>query len=319
MLHLKKESKVYLVYNGNKYLLDTSEISFDQQYQEERYSKKTLQSEKMFWESSLYKAKPAQWNLNIPLLSEQDIRIVFDRAIEPQFFDLYIETKANIFKLEKCVVTNGIFIITRNRPLRMQVSGEASRLTNSAEIPGILIPRSNTRTYAKMDVLEVNIGGVSNLTSFTEITAEVQNRISWVPYDTLNTATVSINKDTVAYPQKYVIEKRVVSGTISRYNVGEETKTTDTNLLIKAGDLDNNKFFGVELDFANVSYTSRIGTGEIFTQSFDWRLTQNPANLAQLIKYYKEYELGGTDPSYIVDNNLIPIVDSNGQPLVASI
>ena len=131
---------------------------------------------------------------------------------------------------------------------------------------------------------------------------------------------MAIDSNTIAYPTSFVIQKRIVSGTISRYNIGTELKSSDTSLIIKAGSLDNSRFFGIELNLDNVSYTSRINTSNVFTQSFDWRLIQNPTFLSELIKYYKEWQDGDElDPVYILDNNLEPILDNNNQPLIGRV
>ena len=69
-----KESKLYIVYGGNKYRIYTSTaINFDQTFAEESYSVKTLHDQsKMFEGSSITKANPASFSFDVPLTRQKD-------------------------------------------------------------------------------------------------------------------------------------------------------------------------------------------------------------------------------------------------------
>ena len=63
-----RESKLYIVYGGNKYrLYTTTSITFNQTFTEDSYSVKTLHDQsKMFEGSTINKANPASFGFEIP-------------------------------------------------------------------------------------------------------------------------------------------------------------------------------------------------------------------------------------------------------------
>jgi hypothetical protein len=69
-----KESKLYIVYGGNKYrIYTTTAISFSQTFAEDSYPVKTLHDQsKMFEGSNITKAQPASFSFEIPLTLEKD-------------------------------------------------------------------------------------------------------------------------------------------------------------------------------------------------------------------------------------------------------
>ena len=125
----KKEVEVYLVHSGTKYKLDISSIEFSQSFQEKSYEVKTLHNQSSFEGSSINRANPAEFSFNTPLLEELRHKVVFDRLLDCTSFDLYISSQQDVFKLEKCVIQDGTFEINKSRPLRLSVSGEASKLS----------------------------------------------------------------------------------------------------------------------------------------------------------------------------------------------
>ena len=111
-----RESKLYIVYGGNKYRIYTSTaINFDQTFAEESYSVKTLHDQsKMFEGSTITKANPASFSFDVPLTIEKDESIVLTLASDLssnilKSFDMYIQTGSSIFKLEGAVITSASF------------------------------------------------------------------------------------------------------------------------------------------------------------------------------------------------------------------
>ena len=47
-------------------------------------------------------------------------------------------------------------------------------------------------------------------------------------------------------------------------------------------------FKGFDFNMTNVSFTNRIETGDVFQQSYDWRLAQNVSSLAGILTYYTQ-------------------------------
>jgi len=125
----KKEVEVYLVHSGIKYKLDIGNIEFSQSFQEKSYEVKTLHNQAGFEGSNINRANPAEFSFDTPLLEEARHKVVFDRLLDCTSFDLYISNQQDVFKLDKCIIQDGTFEINKSRPLRLSISGEASKLS----------------------------------------------------------------------------------------------------------------------------------------------------------------------------------------------
>ena len=174
----KREAKVYIVYGGNQYNIDISEISFVQTFVEQSISSKTIQSQEMFERSIINKANPANFSFTFPAIRQDDLKVVFDRALDYQVFDLYIETRQDVYKLRNCVITNGTFIIEKLRPLSMSITGEASQLTIPGVLSGTPVARDPARTYSRVDNIVILLDGSDDLTeSLNSIQIELTNEV----------------------------------------------------------------------------------------------------------------------------------------------
>ena len=284
----KREAKVYIVYGGNQYNIDISEISFVQTFVEQSISSKTIQSQEMFERSIINKANPANFSFTFPAIRQDDLKVVFDRALDYQTFDLYIQTKQDVYKLRNCIITNGTFIIEKLLPLSMSITGEASQLT----IPGALssdpvIARDSSRTYNKVSDIVILLGGSSDLTdSLNSISVELQNNIKWNPWETLQGVCEVGETATLLYPETFVLESRELGGVITLYitdtnDTALQTYGLNTPLNIEVGQ----DVYGFRFNMSDCFFKNNIGTNEIFTQSYTWRLTQNPTNLSDIVSY----------------------------------
>lgn len=198
-LIFKKEAELYLVHSGTKYKIDTNEISFSQSFQEKSYEVKTLHNQVGFEGSNINRANPAEFSFNTPLLEEARHKVVFDRLLDCTTFDLYISSGQDVFKLEKCVIQDGTFEINKSRPLRLGISGEASKLSKfSGSIPGALPNPAYpaTTTYIVPQVNTLTIGGTDISSSIAALSVEVQNDISWNNYNTIQGAVTATNAAT---------------------------------------------------------------------------------------------------------------------------
>jgi hypothetical protein len=313
----KKEAKVYIVYKDNQYNIDVSNITFTQTINNQKYSDKTLQTQNMFKKVTLDKVNPATFELTFPAIREGDLEVLFNRALDYDIFDLYITTKQDVFKVEGCVITNTVFTIEKTRPLSMSISGEGVKLTREGDfgvtiVPGTPFVRSNTRTYNRTKTVDVILGGVAAINAVTAITIELQNQIEWTPYKVIDEPC---GIDTLVYPTTFTIKKRILSGTITKYRIDDITWNSNTTLRIIAGERVLGTTYGFDFDIDNVTFTSRIGTGEIFTQSYDWRMTQNPTSLLQVITYVTlpDGVAGAIQDSWdqdILDSLDLPILES---------
>ena len=97
--------------------------------------------------------------------------------------------------------------------------------------------------------------------------------------------------DTSMYPSSFSLSKKILSGSITAYltniNAAEaQTWDSSAQIQIKAGNgLSSNSFRGFNFGPATCSYTNRANTGDVFIHNYDWRMIQNPTNLADELQY----------------------------------
>lgn len=297
-----REAKVYIVYGGNQYNVDISNVSFSQTFTEESYVVKTLHTQTNMFEGSVINtANPANFSLTLPMLRESDFSIVFDLLIDYdatgsnlKSFDLYVSTEQDVFKLETCVITNGSFIIEKLRPLSLTVSGEASKLTKVGTkagytIPGSVQSRTGSLTYNRVSDLTVTLNS-STLSDITRVAVELQNEINWTPYKTVNNAVAVTSASNSMFPTSYTLEKRILAGSLQQYVTdtnGSDLFTWDTgaSLRIQAGQNVGGTLYGIDLNMTACSFTNRMATAQVFVQNYDWRLLQNPTDLGSIFTY----------------------------------
>ena len=271
-------------------------LSFSQTFTEETHSVDTLHEEKFFDAGTITKANPANFGFKLPVISEGDFEIVRTKLLDCTTFDLYVSTQQDVFKLENSVLTNGTFDIERSKPLSLSVTGEASKLTkvganSSYIIPGALVEDNATRTHLIVEEQTITLGGSDLSDSIYSVKAELQNDIQWTPYQTVNAGLAATNAATAMFPDSFTIKGKTLSGSIGRYladTTGSDAQTfsTGTSLRIQAGkDLHiSNAYPGIDINMTSCSFTNRASVGEVFTQSYDWRFTDNSADLLSVIK-----------------------------------
>ena len=298
--NLLRESSVHIVHNGSRYLLKTTpEVSFSQTFAEDAYEVKTLHDQtKMFQGTSVTKANPANFSFAVHLTQEKDESIVkslltdYDTSNGEQLlksFDLYIVTGESTLKLEGCVITQGEFNLAKGSPLILTVSGQAKQLSRvgdaSYSLPGSLVSASSTRTptLSLLDV-EVDSTDVPNLATAT---LQVQNNINWTPFETLQNSLSVTSASNAMYPTTYTLGDRVVSGNITQYLTSNNSGTfqsfdTSANVAVKT--IVNGSTF-LNANLTGCMFTKRSNVAEAFTQTFDFRLVNSPANLGTIITY----------------------------------
>ena len=284
-----KEAKLYLVKNGTKYSIDISNINFSQTFTENSYSVQNLHNSNIFEGSVINKANVANFEFKMPALLEDYHSIVFNSLIDYSEFDLYVSTQQDTFKIEKSVLTNGSFSVEKGKPLALTVSGEAAKVVRvgnqSYSIPGTLSSRGS-RTYLKASDNSIILDSTDISEHSITASIELQNEITWLPYNTIHNAVAG----SIVYPQSYVISKRILAGSVSRYVTPEtdtdvQTHSTNASLRIKLGQNIGGTFYGFDFNMGSCSYTNRLNTGSIFTQNYDWRMTDNSTSLDNIINY----------------------------------
>ena len=297
-----RDSELHIVYGSNRYNVKiTPDLSFSQTFAEDAYSVKTLHDQtKMFSGTSITKANPANFSFSIHLTTEKDESIVLDLLTDYdtstgeqllKSFDLYIVSNESTFKLEGCIITQGEFNFAKDSPLLLSVSGQAKKLErvgdNNYSLPGILQSASATRTPTK-PLLDVEVDG-TDVPNLVSATLSVQNNIQWTPYETLQNSLSVTSASNAMYPSNYSLTDRVLSGNITQFfssSNSNSVQTFDTSTRIAVKTLvDNTTFFNFTSGASDCMFTKRTGQGEVFTQTFDYRLVNSPTDLGTLITY----------------------------------
>ena len=294
------EAEALALYNNpgvKQYSLEVGpELSFNQTFTEDKHSVDTIHENKFFDASTITKANAANFEFTLPVISEEDFEIVRTKLLDCTTFDLYISTQQDVFKLENSVLTNGTFDIERLKPLSLSVTGEASKLTkvgasSSYTVPGTIVDDSATRTHLIVEEQTITLGGSDLSDSIYSVKAELQNDIQWIPYQTVNAGIGVTNASTAMYPSSFTVNGKTLAGSIGRYltdatGLDAQTFSTGTSLRIQAGkDLHvSNAYPGIDINMASCSFTNRAIVDEVFTQSYDWRFTDNSADLLSIIK-----------------------------------
>ena len=302
-----RESKLYIVYGGNKYrIYTTPAITFNQTFAEESYSVKTLHDQsKMFEGSSITKANPASFSFDVPLTIEKDESGVVRALVSDlsssntlNSFDMYVQTGSSTFKLEGAVITSASFDFIPTNQFTMRVEGAGKKLTRAGygtnppegqstfTIPGSLQSESATRTpLIVYPVVTLNDGNDKNMENILSVNLNIQNEIEWTPYETLHD---SLNSTTM-FPSAHTVGKRIISGEIRQYqtdnNVAQfDDFSTNTNLTITAKNISGNTdFFKIQLNPA--MFTARMQPEEVYTQSYDFRSLDNTDPVSTQITY----------------------------------
>ena len=268
------------------------ELTFNQTFTEDSFSTKTIHTDDYFESSTITKANQANFEFTVPALKETDFEIIKDKLVDCSTFDLYVKTDLDVFKLETAVLTNGTFEIEREKPLTLSVSGEASKLTlagvaSSYVIPGLPVAQS-ARTHLMNKELTVTLNSANISSNLYSIKAELQNDINWVGYQTVNAGLDVTNASNAMYPTEFTVDKKTLSGSIGQYITDTTSSdlqnfTTGESLRIKAGETISSTFYGFDINMASCSFTNRANVAEVFTQSYDWRSTDNSTALSSII------------------------------------
>ena len=297
----KKEVEVRLVHNNIRYNIVVSEIDFAQTFRQKSFEVKTLHNQSSFEGSVINRANPAEFSFNTALVYDDRHRVVFDRLLDCDTFDLYISNPGGtplglqpspipdeVWKLEKCVIQDGTFEINKSRPLRLAITGQASKLSKyTGTIPGndftypapiYVIPHIVTLTLGSDDVSDGVVG----------MSVELQNDIEWNNYNTLQGAVSATNASNSMYPSNFTVGTRVLAGSISKYlkdgSTSVLTWNNNTPLRIVVQHLPAGGR-GLDFNITNCSFTNRMSTPDVYREEYNWRMTQNPTALSSVITY----------------------------------
>ena len=300
-LSFLKESKLYIVYGGNKYrIYTTTALNFSQTFAQESYSVKTLHDQtKMFEGAIINSASAVSFNFTVPLTKEKDESSIIDLLSnlsneQLTSFDMYIQTSSAVFKVDSAIITAGDFSISPNSQFVVSVQGQGTKLervgNESYTIPGELQSETSTRTPLLVyPVVSIDSLNMDNIISTN---LNIQNNITWTEYETLQKSLNVTNASNIMRPSDYVVEKRIVSGTINQYQTDNnitqfDNFSTNSNITIKAvevGKASNaTPFFQIQLN--PVSYTARMRVAGVYQQSYDFSSLDNTALDTRITQY----------------------------------
>lgn len=308
-----REGRVWLEHDSKFYLLHTSkDVTFSQTFKQNEVRKKTLHTLNNVIEGSVItEANPADFSFRLYLVDETvkyqhvPLDLLFQAGTDltqyMQTFNLYFVYSdydpVVYYKIEKCMFTAGSFQIPRNGIMSVDLSGQGSKLTRvEGSAPGsVYAGYDATPTYAVSKAYEVYVGDsdpVDQLDNIIRVAFEVQNVISWTANSTVHASLDVTDSTNTIYPENFTLSKRSFAGSIQQYvsdsvalsNDNVQTWKENTTVQVKAGLASNN--FQFELNFNdNASFTNRTAFGEVFTQSYDFRLMDNYSSISNIITY----------------------------------
>ena len=302
-----RESKLYIVYGGNKYrIYTTTAISFSQTFAEDSYPVKTLHDQsKMFKASNITKAQPASFSFTVPFTLEKDESIVVDllgdivttadagiTTQQLKSFDMYVQTGSSTFKLESAVITSANFAFNPIEQFVVSVEGQGIKLTRAGDesytIPGSAQSESSTRTPLMVYPV-VSIDSLS-MNSLLGATLLVQNDIQWTAFETLQNSLSVTNSSNAMFPNLYTLGGRIASGAIQQYQTDnnitqfDDFSTNSALTITGKKSSDNTDFWTLTLN--PIMYTARMQPEDIYSQSYDYRSLDNGEQLnAQITTY----------------------------------
>jgi hypothetical protein len=295
----KKLTEVYVDTGNGPFRIDvTADISFGQTFTDKTYTQKTIHEQfKLHEASNIKKANPANFKFTIPYLQQAVTQSLLDLLVDFESntytlntFDLYfVVDDDTMYKIEKCVITNGTFVIEKLENLKITLSGEGTKLTKE-DATNMTRSTITTRTHQLIERLEIEVDDIPLTSSVYNATVELQNEIAWVPYGTVQKALNignTHNVNTTMYPSKFTLNKRTLSGSISQYVTSDFNSDLlqwkkGVNILIKAGTA-SGSFKGFKFDLSQCTFTNRITPAEVYAQTYDWRMNDNPADLGTKI------------------------------------
>ena len=310
-----KESKLFIVYGGNKYRIYTdAALDFSQTFAQDSYPVKTLHDQtKMFEGATITSANAVDFSFTVPLTKEKGESPIIDllqglNNEQLTSFDMYIQTGSSVFKVDGAVITSGDFSISPNRQFEIAVQGQGTKLERVGNESydwhsGFTAPSgsnwdtvgsnqlsASTRTPLLVyPVISIDSLNMSNIIS---VNVSIQNNITWTSYKTLQKSLNVTNSSNVMRPSEYVVEKRIVSGAINQYQTDNnitqfDNFSTNSNITIKAVEvgkaLSATPFFQIQLNPA--SYTARMQVADVYQQSYDFSSLDNTSLAARITQY----------------------------------
>jgi hypothetical protein len=310
-----KESKLFIVYGGNKYRIYTdAALDFSQTFAQDSYPVKTLHNQaKMVEGANITTANAADFSFNVPLTKEKDespiISLIQGLSSDNQLtsFDIYVQTGSASFKVDSAHITSANFDISPNKQFTVRVQGQGTKLEKvgdeSYTIPGNAPSGSNwdtvgsnqlpSSTRTPLLVYPVVTIDSLNMNNIISTNFSITNETTWTSYKTLQKSLLVTSASNIMRQSDYVVEKRNISGNVVQYQTDNNINqfddfSTTSNITIKAVEVGKaasaTPFLQIQLNPA--SFTARMAVSDAFTQSYDFRLIDNSTTFNNIITQY---------------------------------
>lgn len=303
--------------NGKLYFEDTAnlgtyirlhvgkDVKFSQTFKQESIAKKTLHKQTHLFEgSSIHSYNPASFDFTLYMIDEGSTHqhLPLDFLIEYlgnslRTFNLYFLDESSTpevqYKVENCVFTSGTFNIPRVGFLTVGLSGQGTKLTRTSGSFSLIdagYTESNLLAFAVNKVLTVDVDS-NRLDNILGVSLELTNGISWVDKATIQATQNAVDAGTSIYPSNFTFTSRSLGGSIQQY-IDESRTQSKANILtwkenipisIKGGLSSSN--LQLQVNMTGCSFTNRPNFGEVFNQSYDFRLMSNPTDLSSFFVY----------------------------------
>jgi len=298
-VELLRQGRVYLEYSGIFYLLHTTkDVTFSQTFQQSSIPKRTLHSvNDLFSGSSIKTANPADFTFTNYLVNEVSTHqnkplelLLGYNGASLKAFNLYFVyadySPAVYYKIENCVFTNVTFNMPAKGMMTVTFSGQGTKLTRvNGVFPGSDSSYDSAPVFQYTQQYIVTISG-DILPGILGVSLELQNNISWIKNSTVHNTLLVTNSSNTIFQSNFVINDRVLGGNVTQYidEVSKDKLMTwqeNTPVRIQAGLIA--KLFDINLPYC--SFTNRPVFGDLFSQSYDFRLMQSPNDLTTYFTY----------------------------------
>lgn len=289
MYNFKKATKLYIVENGNKHIIDIyPDISASQTFDEQSYRRKTLHALNDLHDgATIGKASPANFSFTTPIVDTAVTPIVLTLGTNyangtVSSFDIYFETDNLLYKIEKCVIATTTFNLSPQEIITASISGSATKLMPfTGTIPGTAVTVAS-KDYTKIERATISIAGTI-LASVAAVNIEFSNSIRWLETGTIQSA-VSGELD---YPSQYVVEGRTVSGSVTEFLTSDnKSLLTDTSTSAAVDIIVGTRTTSNLLRFSLPStvFTRRFNFEDLITRVYDYRLNTNTTIVKPIYK-----------------------------------
>jgi hypothetical protein len=301
----RRQGQVWLEHSGVYYRLHTEQdVTFSQTFKQGELKKRTLHSlNTLFNGSTIIESNPANFSFVLFMLDEVsthqhkplDLLLNYNGNSLSTFnlYFVYPDYSPQVYyKIETAVFTGGTFQIPRNGIMRVELTGEGSKLTRTeGAFPGTDSNYDSSPTFALSRDFTVTVGSDS-LDNILGASLELQNNIDWTKNTTVQKSLSTTDSTNTTYPESFVLTGRKLGGSIRQY-VSRSVDTSTSNLQtwqqnvtvrIQAGLASDNYQLDVNMVDA-CSFTNRASFAEVFAQNYDYRLMTSPSDLNLYFTY----------------------------------